>query len=150
MMVSQFSTQVSEFRQKLALASDEQYRLCIEERDKLLGRATELELRICMSARVMGRYAEYERRSDEPTSEDNTELWKRIHLPGMLESRIRDKGIDPASPGIKEYLDVFKSAGVPPHGGGGIGLDRVVAWYLALPTVHHCAYCPRTPKRLLP
>ncbi|KAK0703441.1 hypothetical protein B0T26DRAFT_744265 [Lasiosphaeria miniovina] len=75
---------------------------------------------------------------------------QRIHLPDMLESRIRDKGIGPVSPGIKEYLDVFKLAGVLPYGGGGIGLDRVVAWYLALPTVHLCAYYPRTPKRLLP
>ena len=56
---------------------------------------------------------------------------QRIHLPGILEARIRKKGIDPSSSGIKEYLDIFKSAGVPPHGGGGIGLDRVVAWYSA-------------------
>jgi aspartyl-tRNA synthetase len=75
---------------------------------------------------------------------------QRIHLPGVLEARIRKKGIDPSSSGIKEYLDVFKSAGVPPHGGGGIGLDRVVAWYLGLPTVHLGTYYPRTPKRLLP
>ncbi|PNP49197.1 hypothetical protein THARTR1_10058 [Trichoderma harzianum] len=75
---------------------------------------------------------------------------QRIHLPGVLESRIRAKDIDPESPGIKEYLDIFRSAGVPPHGGGGIGLDRVVAWYLALPTVHLASYYPRTPKRLLP
>lgn len=75
---------------------------------------------------------------------------QRIHLPGVLESRIRAQGMDPESPGIKEYVDIFKSAGVPPHGGGGIGLDRVVAWYLALPTVHLAAYYPRTPKRLLP
>jgi aspartyl-tRNA synthetase len=75
---------------------------------------------------------------------------QRIHLPGVLEARIRKKGIDPSSSGIKEYLDIFKSAGVPPHGGGGIGLDRVVAWYLGLPTVHLGTYYPRTPKRLLP
>lgn len=75
---------------------------------------------------------------------------QRIHEPSQLEARIRKKGIDPASPGIKEYVDVFKSAGVPPHGGGGIGLDRVVAWYLNLPSVHLASYYPRTPKRLLP
>lgn len=60
---------------------------------------------------------------------------QRIHLPGLLEKRLLKKGIDPSSPGIKEYVDVFRSAGVPPHGGGGIGLDRVVAWYLNLPSV---------------
>ncbi|KAL8969363.1 MAG: hypothetical protein Q9197_004383 [Variospora fuerteventurae] len=75
---------------------------------------------------------------------------QRIHLPEVLESRIRAKGINPLSPGIKEYLEVFKSAGVPPHGGGGIGLDRVVAWFLGLPTVHLASYYPRTPKTLVP
>ncbi|KJZ74803.1 hypothetical protein HIM_05920 [Hirsutella minnesotensis 3608] len=75
---------------------------------------------------------------------------QRIHDAKVLEARIRKKGIDPASPGIKEYVDVFRSVGVPPHGGGGIGLDRVVALYLNLPSVHLTSYYPRTPKRLLP
>ncbi|KAK4031265.1 hypothetical protein C8A01DRAFT_51591 [Parachaetomium inaequale] len=74
---------------------------------------------------------------------------QRIYYPVVLEDRIRAKGIDPSSLGIKEYLDIFKSAGVPLYSGRGIGLDRVVAWYLALPTVHLAAYYPRTPKRLL-
>ncbi|RSL47549.1 hypothetical protein CEP53_009891, partial [Fusarium sp. AF-6] len=59
---------------------------------------------------------------------------QRVHVPETLEARIRKKGIDPTSQGIKEYVDIFRSAGVPPHGGGGIGLDRVVAWYLNLPS----------------
>ncbi|KAI8682997.1 hypothetical protein LRP88_05034 [Fusarium phalaenopsidis] len=75
---------------------------------------------------------------------------QRVHVPETLETRIRKKGIDPTSQGIKEYVDIFRSAGVPPHGGGGIGLDRVVAWYLNLPSVHLASYYPRTPKRLLP
>jgi aspartyl-tRNA synthetase len=75
---------------------------------------------------------------------------QRINDPVELEARIRAKGVDPESPGIKEYLAVFREVGVPPHGGGGIGLDRVVAWCLALPSVHLAAYYPRTPKRLSP
>ncbi|KAM0327748.1 hypothetical protein ACHAQA_006043 [Verticillium albo-atrum] len=75
---------------------------------------------------------------------------QRINDPEELEKRIRAKGVDPESPGIKEYLAVFRQVGVPPHGGGGIGLDRVVAWFLALPSVHLAASYPRTPKRLLP
>ncbi|GAB1311638.1 aspartate--tRNA ligase [Madurella fahalii] len=75
---------------------------------------------------------------------------QRINDPVELEERIRTKGLDPTSPGLKEYVDVFRQAGVPAHGGGGIGLDRVVAWYLNLPSVHLAAYFPRTPKRLLP
>lgn len=75
---------------------------------------------------------------------------QRVHVPELLEARLRKKGIDPNSPGIKEYVDVFRSCGVPPHGGGGIGLDRVVAWYLNLPSVHLASFYPRTPKRLTP
>ncbi|KAH8199758.1 hypothetical protein TruAng_006103 [Truncatella angustata] len=75
---------------------------------------------------------------------------QRIHIPELLEKRLVKKGVDPNQPGIKEYVDVFRSAGVPPHGGGGIGLDRVVSWYLNLPSVHLSCYYPRTPKRLLP
>ncbi|KAH8885763.1 aspartyl-tRNA synthetase [Thozetella sp. PMI_491] len=75
---------------------------------------------------------------------------QRINEPEELEARLRKKGVDPASPGIKEYVDVFRQAGVPAHGGGGIGLDRVVAWYLNLPSVHLVSFYPRTPKRLLP
>ncbi|KFY22143.1 hypothetical protein V493_06819 [Pseudogymnoascus sp. VKM F-4281 (FW-2241)] len=75
---------------------------------------------------------------------------QRLHLPEEVEKGMRQKGLDPNSPGLKAYVDVFRGAGVPPHGGGGIGLDRVVAWYLQLPSVHlACAY-PRTPKRLGP
>ncbi|KAK3372031.1 hypothetical protein B0H63DRAFT_286534 [Podospora didyma] len=73
---------------------------------------------------------------------------QRINDPDELEARIRQKGIDPQS--LKEYVDIFRQAGVPAHGGGGIGLDRVVAWYLQLPSVHLAAYYPRTPKRLTP
>lgn len=75
---------------------------------------------------------------------------QRINDPEELKARIRQKGIDPASPGIKEYVNIFEQAGVPSHGGGGIGLDRVVAWWLNLPSVHLAAYYPRTPRRLLP
>lgn len=75
---------------------------------------------------------------------------QRINNPDELEANIRAKGLDPTSAGIKYYVDVFRQVGVPPHGGGGIGLDRVVAWLLALPSVHLAAYYPRTPKRLSP
>ncbi|KAK1837098.1 aspartate--tRNA ligase, cytoplasmic [Podospora conica] len=75
---------------------------------------------------------------------------QRINDPEELEARMRKKGVDPKSPGLKEYVDVFRQAGVPAHGGGGIGLDRVVAFYLNLPSVHLAAFYPRTPKRLAP
>ncbi|KAJ4410681.1 hypothetical protein N0V82_009160 [Gnomoniopsis sp. IMI 355080] len=75
---------------------------------------------------------------------------QRINLPTELEARMVRKGVDPKAPGLKEYVNVFKQAGCPPHGGGGIGLDRVVAFYLNLPNVQLAAYYPRTPSRLFP
>ncbi|KAK5663162.1 hypothetical protein OQA88_6579 [Cercophora sp. LCS_1] len=93
---------------------------------------------------------------EDPTNPKVTNAYEvlsggqRINNPEELEARLRKKGVDPASPGIKEYVDVFRQAGVPDHGGGGIGLDRVVSWYLGLPSVHLAAYYPRTPKRLTP
>ncbi|KAI1007045.1 Aspartate--tRNA ligase, cytoplasmic [Podosphaera aphanis] len=75
---------------------------------------------------------------------------QRLHLPDELEAMIRSKGLDPDQPGIKEYVNVFRGVGVPPHGGGGIGLERVVAWYLNLPSVQLACDYPRTPNRLNP
>lgn len=75
---------------------------------------------------------------------------QRINNPAELEARMRTKGVDPASSGLKEYVNFFKQAGCPPHGGGGIGLDRVVAFFLNLPNVQLAAYYPRTPSRLTP
>jgi aspartyl-tRNA synthetase len=43
---------------------------------------------------------------------------QRLHLPDELVKGLISKGVDPNSPGIKEYVDVFRSSGVPPHGGG--------------------------------
>lgn len=39
---------------------------------------------------------------------------QRCHLPDELERNIVSKGIDPKS--LKEYIDIFRSGGVAPHG----------------------------------
>ncbi|KAG9242913.1 aspartyl-tRNA synthetase-like protein [Calycina marina] len=75
---------------------------------------------------------------------------QRFHKPEELEASMRNKGVDPNAPGLKEYVDVFRSVGCPKHGGGGIGLDRIVAWYLNLPNVQMVADFPRMPNRLFP
>ncbi|KAI0125075.1 hypothetical protein BJ170DRAFT_703251 [Xylariales sp. AK1849] len=69
----------------------------------------------------------------------------------ILSATLRRKGVDPASSGIKEYVDIFRSETdlFLPFSGGGIGLDRVVAWYLSLPSAHLASYHLRTAKRLL-
>ena len=43
---------------------------------------------------------------------------QRIHNAPMLEARMKDAGVDPAT--MMDYVSGFRQ-GMPPHGGGGIG-----------------------------
>ncbi|KAI0757052.1 aspartate-tRNA ligase [Daedaleopsis nitida] len=72
---------------------------------------------------------------------------QRIHEPKLLEEGMRAKGIDPES--MSYYLDAFK-LGCPPHGGGGIGLERVLMLFLKLNNIRRASLFPRDPKRLEP
>ncbi|GMH86678.1 hypothetical protein TrST_g13930 [Triparma strigata] len=72
---------------------------------------------------------------------------QRIHDPVLLTERAIAHGIP--LEGIKAYVDSFKH-GALPHGGGGIGLERVVMLFLGLPNIRKSSYFPRDPKRLSP
>jgi aspartyl-tRNA synthetase len=72
---------------------------------------------------------------------------QRIHEPKLLEQQMRSKGIDPAS--MQGYLDAFR-LGCSPHGGGGIGLERVVMLFLKLNNIRRATLFPRDPRRLEP
>jgi len=72
---------------------------------------------------------------------------QRVHDAKLLEERIREWGIKPES--MKPYLDAFRM-GCPPHGGGGIGLERVVMLFLKLGNIRNATLFPRDPKRLEP
>lgn len=72
---------------------------------------------------------------------------QRVHDPVMLTERAKEKGVDPAS--VQAYIDAFRY-GAPPHGGGGVGLDRVVMLYLGLNNIRKSAMFPRDPYRLTP
>jgi len=72
---------------------------------------------------------------------------QRIHEPALLEERARAWGIDVAT--ISSYLDAFRN-GALPHGGGGIGMERVVMLYLGLPNIRKSSMFPRDPRRLAP
>ena len=50
---------------------------------------------------------------------------------------------------LKDYLNSFK-LGAPPHGGVGIGLERVVKLFCGIKNVKKCVMFPRDPKRLTP
>ena len=72
---------------------------------------------------------------------------QRIHEPDFLEERATAWGIDVST--IEEYVNSFRN-GALPHGGGGIGLERVVMLFLGLPNIRKAAWFPRDPKRLAP
>jgi len=72
---------------------------------------------------------------------------QRIHEPEFLTERAKHHNIDVEK--IKSYIDSFKF-GCPPHGGGGIGLERVVMLYLGLHNIRKTSMFPRDPKRLTP
>ncbi|XP_020616367.1 aspartate--tRNA ligase, cytoplasmic-like [Orbicella faveolata] len=72
---------------------------------------------------------------------------QRVHDPALLTERAKHHEIDLEK--IKAYIDSFRF-GAPPHGGGGIGLERVVMLYLDLHNVRKSSMFPRDPKRLTP
>lgn len=72
---------------------------------------------------------------------------QRIHDPKLLCEKMREKGVDPDS--MKGYVDAFRM-GCPPHGGGGIGLERVLMLFLKLNNIRRASLFPRDPKRLEP
>uniref|UniRef100_A0A673YDM8 Aspartate--tRNA ligase, cytoplasmic n=1 Tax=Salmo trutta TaxID=8032 RepID=A0A673YDM8_SALTR len=72
---------------------------------------------------------------------------QRIHDAQLLTERAIHHNIDLEK--IKSYIDSFRY-GAPPHGGGGIGLERVCMLYLGLHNVRQVSMFPRDPKRLTP
>ncbi len=72
---------------------------------------------------------------------------QREHRVDLLEAQARQKGLDPAELGF--YLDFFRY-GVPPHGGFGMGLSRLLMLMLHLPNLREVTYLFRGPNRLTP
>ncbi|KAI9029371.1 hypothetical protein DFJ74DRAFT_482707 [Hyaloraphidium curvatum] len=72
---------------------------------------------------------------------------QRIHDPALLKERAEAHGVDLKT--IQGYLDAFRY-GVPPHAGGGIGLERVVMLYLNLGNIRKTSMYPRDPHRVTP
>jgi len=79
--------------------------------------------------------------------EEITSGAQRIHDPKMLAERCEAKGVPVSS--IQAYLDAFKY-GSYPHGGAGIGLERVVMLFLCLNNIRKTSMFPRDPKRIFP
>jgi aspartyl-tRNA synthetase len=70
---------------------------------------------------------------------------KREHRYEVLKEQAKEKGL---SKDVDFYLDFFKW-GCPPHGGFGIGLDRVTMLLFNI-SISEAQFVARTPSRLTP
>jgi len=72
---------------------------------------------------------------------------QREHRIDVLVAQARDKGLNPDE--IGEYLEFFRY-GIPPHGGFGMGMARVMMLLLHQPSIREVTYLFRGPNRLEP
>lgn len=72
---------------------------------------------------------------------------QRVHDPELLVERAKAWGIPLET--VQSYIDAFKY-GATPHGGCGVGLERVVMLFCALDNIRKTSMFPRDPKRLAP
>ncbi|MDD5192941.1 MAG: aspartate--tRNA(Asn) ligase [Candidatus Nanoarchaeia archaeon] len=72
---------------------------------------------------------------------------QRIHLPELLEKRLKAKGLNPKD--FKDYVDSFRF-GAPKHGGWSIGLERFTQVLLGLENIREAVMFPRDRDRLTP
>ncbi|PJA88625.1 MAG: aspartate--tRNA(Asn) ligase [Candidatus Moranbacteria bacterium CG_4_9_14_3_um_filter_36_9] len=72
---------------------------------------------------------------------------QRIHDYNQLVENIKKRKMKPEQ--FKDYLDIFKF-GIPPHGGWGLGSERIVQKILGLGNIKEAILYPRDVKRLTP
>ncbi|MDD5502986.1 MAG: aspartate--tRNA(Asn) ligase [Candidatus Thermoplasmatota archaeon] len=72
---------------------------------------------------------------------------QRVHDPKLLEERIAAKGLNPKD--FEAYLKAFKY-GMPPHGGFGLGIERILMEMLGQDNIRECILFPRDRTRISP
>lgn len=72
---------------------------------------------------------------------------QREHRAEILEKQIKEKGLKVEN--FNFFIKVFKY-GAPPHGGSGLGLERLVAQMLGIKNIREARLLPRDPERLTP
>ncbi len=72
---------------------------------------------------------------------------QREHRVDVLTEQIREKGLNPAS--FEFYLKAFRY-GMPPHGGFGLGAERLIKQMLDLNNIREVILFPRDRRRLTP
>ena len=73
---------------------------------------------------------------------------QREHRYDVLKKQAKDAGID-FDRQMAPYAEIFRY-GCPPHGGTGLGLDRIVESLMGLPNIREAILLPRDPERLSP
>jgi aspartyl/asparaginyl-tRNA synthetase len=74
---------------------------------------------------------------------------QREHRYENLIAQMKKAGVDPDSSGFAPYVTAFKH-GLPPHGGFGFGIDRLVEKTVGLANVKEAILFPRDINRLTP
>jgi aspartyl-tRNA synthetase len=72
---------------------------------------------------------------------------QRVHDPDLLRQRIEEMGADTED--FEDYLKPFRY-GMPPHGGFGLGIERIVMEMLDLHNIREAVLFPRDRDRLRP
>jgi aspartyl-tRNA synthetase len=72
---------------------------------------------------------------------------QRIHLPELLEKRIKDKGLNAKD--FEYYINAFRY-GAPPHAGWSIGLERLTMKICGKDNIQEVTMFPRTRTRISP
>lgn len=72
---------------------------------------------------------------------------QRIHIYDLLVERFKEKGLNPEE--FEFYMEPFKY-GAPPHGGLGLGIERLTMQLLDLDNIREAALLPRDRDRLTP
>lgn len=70
---------------------------------------------------------------------------QRRHTYASMVEGIKSKGMDPSK--FNDYLSIFKY-GMPPHGGFGMGLERLTMTILGLKNIREASLFPSDPKRI--
>jgi len=74
---------------------------------------------------------------------------QREHRHKILREQAIEKGLNPDSEGMKDYMSFFKY-GCPPHGGFGLSPTRVLMLLLDINNVREVTFLPRDTSRLTP
>ncbi len=72
---------------------------------------------------------------------------QRIHNPNLLVERIKECGLNPDD--FSAYIKGFRY-GMPPHGGFGFGIERLLMELLDIENIRECILFPRDRTRLTP